>query len=388
MKPDPEVVLPADPGAGYRAHAEEIRQAVTRVLTGNNYILGPEVAAFEQEFAGYLGAGFSVGVASGTDALHLALMACGIGPGAGVITVSHTAVATVAAIESAGAVPILADVDPVTHTLDPERLKDAVNEYRKSSSELRVKAVLPVHLYGHPADLPAILEIASRYELVVVEDCAQSHGARIGAVSTGKFGAASAFSFYPTKNLPALGDAGAVATDEATLAARLRMLREYGWQERYVSQIPGTNSRLDELQAAILRVRLKSLDAENERRHEIAAIYTERLGELPLVLPAVTQNLHHVFHQYVVQTDLRDSLREFLNLRGIKTLIHYPVPVHLQPAYRGRIQIHRGGLAHTEWLATRILSLPMHPFLTEEQVNRVTKEIASFFHGQARRDTD
>lgn len=381
MKSEPEVLLPADPGAGYRAHEEEIRQAVARVLAGSSYILGPEVAAFEREFAAYLGARFSVGVASGTDALQLALLAGGISNGDGVITVSHTAVATVAAIESAGAAPILVDVDPVTQTLDPDRLEDAVNECRKSSPEVRVKAVLPVHLYGHPADLPAIVDIASRHELLVIEDCAQSHGARIGGIHTGKFGAASGFSFYPTKNLPALGDAGAVVTDEPALAARLRMLREYGWQERYVSQMPGTNSRLDELQAAILRVRLRSLDAENERRREIAAIYGERLRNFPLVLPAAREDVHHVYHQYVVQTESRDGLRELLNSRGIKTLIHYPVPVHLQPAYRRRVRIHRGGLGHTERLAARILSLPMHPFLTGEQVERVTAEIRRFFGG-------
>jgi len=388
MNRDPEVILPADPGAGYQAHEHEIRQAVARVLEGSNYILGPEVTAFEQELAAYLGVRFSVGVASGTDALQLALMACGVKPGDGVITVSQTAVATVAAIESAGAVPILVDVDPWTYTLDPDGVEDAVSECGKSSPELRVKAVVPVHLYGHPADLPAILEIASRHALVVIEDCAQCHGARIGGIHTGKLGAASGFSFYPTKNLPALGDAGAIATDDQALATRLRMLREYGWKERYVSEIPGTNSRLDELQAAILRVRLKSLDAENERRREIAGIYSERLRNFPLVLPTVRENVRHVYHQYVVQSESRDALREFLNLRGIKTLIHYPVPVHLQPAYRGRVRIHRGGLTHTERLAGRILSLPMHPFLTDAQVTRVTEAVADFFQGRPRTATD
>jgi len=379
MNRDPEVLLPADPLAGYRAHEEEIWLAVALVLAGGNYILGPEVTAFEQELASYLGAGFSVGVATGTDALRLALMVCDVRPGDGVISVSHTAVATIVAIESAGAVPILVDVDPATQTLDPDRLEDAVNECTKSSSVLRVKAILPVHLYGHPADLPAILDIASRSGLVVIEDCAQSHGARIGGIHTGKFGAASGFSFYPTKNLPALGDAGAVVTDSRALAERVRRLREYGWQRRYISEVPGTNSRLDELQAAILRVRLKSLDAENERRREIAAIYSERLRQLPLVLPTAGGNVRHVYHQYVVQTESRDALREFLNSSGIKTLIHYPTPVHWQPAYRGRVRIHRGGLGQTERLSARILSLPMHPFLTESQVMRVTEEIRRFF---------
>lgn len=379
MKAGSDVLLPADPGAGYRAHEEEIKQAVARVLSAGNYILGREVAAFEQEFAAYLDAGFSVGVASGTDALYLALLACELKEGDRVVTVSHTAVATVAAIELAGLLPTLVDIDPLTQTLDPDRLEDVLNECGGAQS--RVRALLPVHLYGHPADMQAIVDIAGRDRLVVIEDCAQSHGASVMGRKTGKWGKAATFSFYPTKNLPALGDAGAVVTDDCATAERLRMLREYGWQERYVSQIPGTNSRLDELQAAILRVRLKSLDAENERRRQIARIYTEGLSGLPLVLPAVTEQVIHVYHQYVVQTDRRDALREFLSTRGIKTLIHYPVPVHLQPAYRGRLRIHRGGLVHTERLASRILSLPMHPFLTDAQVARVMEEIGRFFRG-------
>lgn len=384
MNTDPGILPPADPAAGYRAHEDEINQAVARVLAGGTYVLGREVAAFEQEFAAYLGIGFAIGVASGTDALRLALTACDVRAGDGVITVAHTAVATVAAIESAGAVPILVDVDPVTQTLDPDRLEDCVT----SISDLQVKVILPVHLYGHPADLPPILELASRRGLAIIEDCAQSHGADLGGIKTGKWGRASGFSFYPTKNLGALGDGGAAATDDEALAGRLRMLREYGWRERYVSQMPGTNSRLDELQAAILRVRLRYLDAENERRRRVATLYSERLRGLPLVLPVVRDRSGHVFHQYVVQTELRDALREFLDARGIRTLIHYPVPIHLQPAYRGRIRIHRGGLGQSERLSTRILSLPMHPFLTEAQVARVTDGIAGFFERQARTNTD
>ncbi|MFB3902571.1 MAG: DegT/DnrJ/EryC1/StrS family aminotransferase [Acidobacteriota bacterium] len=385
MTSDPEVLLPADPGAGYRAHEEEIRRALARALAGNHYILGPEVAAFEQELATYLGAGHAVGVASGTDALRLALTACGLRPGHAVITVSHTAVATIAAIETAGAVPILVDVDPVTQTLDPGRLEDALTEGRGSSGETPVKALLPVHLYGHPADLPTILDIASRHGLRVIEDCAQSHGAEIGGVRTGRLGTAGGFSFYPTKNLPAFGDAGAVVTGDPEVAALVRMLREYGWTERYVSQIPGTNSRLDELQAAVLRVRLKFLDAENQRRRAIAAHYSSMLRNLPLVLPVERPNARHVYHQYVIQTESRDPLREYLNFKGIRTLIHYPVPVHLQPAYRGRVRIHRGGLAETERLASRILSLPMHPFLTNAQVERVVEAVTQFFEGRVTR---
>jgi len=377
MNADSQVVLPADPRAGYCAHEQEIRRAIDRVLAAGNYILGAEVAAFEEEFAAYLGAGHCVGVASGTDALRLALTASGVLPGDGVITVAHTAVATVAAIEAAGAAPILVDVDPATQTLEPDRLEDALAEFGETA--IQVKAVLPVHLYGRPADLPAILDVTARRGLVVIEDCAQSHGARIAGGCTGTFGTASGFSFYPTKNLPALGDGGGVVTDNEALAERVRSLREYGWKQRYVSEISGTNSRLDEMQAAILRVRLKWLDGENERRREIAACYSDRLRNLPLVLPSIPDNGSHVYHQYVVQSERRDDLRAFLNARGIKTLIHYPVPVHLQPAYRGKVCVHRGGLGHTERLASRILSLPMHPFLTEIQVERVVEEIATFF---------
>ncbi|RPI24560.1 MAG: DegT/DnrJ/EryC1/StrS family aminotransferase [Acidobacteria bacterium] len=372
-------MLPTDPRAGYRAHEEEIRQAIQGVLDAGTYILGSEVAGFEREFAAYLGVRSAIGVASGTDALYLALLSCGLRPGDGVLTVSHTAVATIAAIEMAGAIPILIDVDPLTHTLDPDRLEDACDEYRALSAEVSMKAIVAVHLYGHPADMTALQEIASRYDLFVIEDCAQAHGSAIEGVKTGSWGAIGAFSFYPTKNLPALGDAGAIVTNHPDFGERARMLREYGWRERYVSQLPGTNSRLDEIQAAILRVRLRHLEAENQRRRELAGLYSDQLRDLPLVLPIARGQVSHVYHQYVIQTSSRDELRRYLDSRRIKTLVHYPVPVHLQPAYRDRLPIHRAGLPRTERLSAEILSLPMHPFLTEAQATRVVEEIRGFY---------
>jgi len=384
-----------DPRANYLAHKAEIDAAIEQVLLGGRYILGEPVTAFEREFAAYLGAGHAmpgtaghtIAAGSGTDALHLALRACGIGPGDRVFTVSHTAVATVAAIELAGATPVLVDIDPATFTMDPQRLEDAVRWQderpmssvvsRQSSVPRRRAAVIPVHLYGHPADMAAILEIARRFDLWVIEDCAQSHGATIGGQRTGTFGDIAAFSFYPTKNLGALGDGGAVATNDAELAERVRLLREYGWRERYVSAIPGLNSRLDTLQAAILRVKLRHLDAENARRRELAQRYTELLAGADVRLPAARPDITHVYHQYVIRAARRDALQVHLRGLGIGTLIHYPVPVHMQPAYAGRIAI-GAGLPETEAAAGEILSLPIFPELGEAEVGRVAEAIAAF----------
>jgi dTDP-4-amino-4,6-dideoxygalactose transaminase len=373
-----EFLLPTNPLAFYLAHKAEIDAAIAKVLNGGWYILGEEAAAFDREFAQYLGVRYSVGVASGTDALHLALRACGIGPGDGVVTVSHTAVATVAAIELAGAVPVLVDVDPVTFTLDPNRLEDTIRGYYsdgKPTAGGRLRGIIPVHLYGQPADLPAIVEIARRRDMYVIEDCAQSHGASIRGVKTGGWGNLAAFSFYPTKNLGGLGDGGALATNDRELSDRIRLLREYGWRERYISDFPGMNSRLDELQAAILRVKLHYLDQENARRRDLARLYNSFLSTTTLTLPKVRDDAHHVYHQYVVRTEHRDDLRVFLKENSVGTLIHYPLPVHLQPAYRGRTVIGAGGLEHTERLCREILSLPMHPQITDEQAQRVSELI-------------
>jgi dTDP-4-amino-4,6-dideoxygalactose transaminase len=368
------VTIPAcDPGAGYRARRVEIDQAVRRVLESGWYILGREVEAFEREFAAYLGAAHAVGVASGTDGLHLALRACGVGPGAAVVTVSHTAVATVAAIELAGAVPVLVDIAPDSYTMDPQSLEDAL---RACAAEPRlagrVKAIVPVHLYGRPAEMKAILGIARRHGLCVIEDCSQAHGAAIDGRKTGTLGDLGVFSLYPTKNLGALGDAGIVSTNDAALAQRLRLLREYGWRERNRSELPGLNSRLDELQAAILRVRLKYLDADNAARRALAAVYDGALTASPLVPPGQDPRAPSVYHQYVVRATRRDELRARLREAGVQTLIHYPEAVHEQPAYRERLPW-LVPLDRTEAAVRQILSLPMYPELPPRSAGLVAE---------------
>lgn len=369
----------SDPKASYLAHQREIDAAVRETLESGWYILGKQVAAFESEFAAYLGVADCIGVANGTDALVLALRACGIGAGDVVITVSHTAVATVAAIELAGAAPLLVDIDPATFTINPQAVEDAINSYQGSA---KIKAIIAVHLYGHPAELSAIADLAHRFNLRMVEDCAQAHGAQfktgIGEKRAGTSGDIAAFSFYPTKNLGALGDGGAVVTNDAALAERVRLLREYGWRDRYVSEVTGMNSRLDELQAAILRVKLKYLDEENKRRRQIARAYDNGLVAASLQLPQVHHDVLHAYHQYVVRAKgdgERDQLKERLRKRGVGTLIHYPVPVHLQPAYCDRVLIGPGGLPETERAAREVLSLPMFPQLTHEQVEMVCQAI-------------
>jgi dTDP-4-amino-4,6-dideoxygalactose transaminase len=370
-------ILPACPGASYLAHKREIDQAIQRVLNGGAFILGQEVSAFEREFARFAGVPECIGVGSGTDALHLALRTLGIGPGDGVLTVSHTAVATVAAIELAGATPVVLDVDPHTMNLTPAILEDSV----KKITGIPLKAVIVVHLYGRPADMPSIMAVASRYGLKVVEDCAQAHGALINGQQVGTWGHMAAYSFYPTKNLGALGDAGAVVTSDARLANRARALREYGWRERYVSELPGMNTRLDEIQAAILRVKLRSLNRDNMRRQDLSRLYDDALSSASVTVPQVEPHVKHVYHQYVIQSPRRDHLRAFLSHHGIGSLIHYPVPIHLQPAYRGRIVLGPLGLQHTETVCGKILSLPMYPELPEEQARAVADAIRRWSDG-------
>lgn len=374
-----DVVVQTDPKASYLAHKAEIDAAIGRVLDSGWYVLGREVEAFEQEFASYLGVRDAIGVANGTDALAIALRAVGIGAGDAAITVSHTAVATVAAIELAGATPVLVDIDAETYTLDSNLLEDAIVETLRRCAS--VKAIIPVHLYGHPADISGILEVARRYGLYVIEDCAQSHGAAIGGRKTGSWGDLAVFSFYPTKNLGALGDGGAVVTNDPNLAQKVRSLREYGWRERYISDVPGMNTRLDELQAAILRVKLQSLDQENGQRQQLASTYNQLLSATPLVLPQRRSEVDHVYHQYVVRSKHRDDLKAFLKDNAIGTLIHYPAPVHLQPAYQGRVVIGKQELSNTEQISREILSLPMHPYMTSEQVQLVS-EMIILWHNQ------
>jgi dTDP-4-amino-4,6-dideoxygalactose transaminase len=366
------MITQSNPKAGYLSHKEEIDQAIASTLEGGWYILGKQVSQFEAEFAAYLGVKHSVGVGSGTDAISLALRAAGIGSGDIVVTVSHTAVATVAAIEMAGAIPVLVDIDPLRFTLDPTALEAALTKLRGKA----VKAIVPVHLYGFPADMTAIGEIARRHNLTVIEDCAQCHGALLDGRKTGSIGHISAFSFYPTKNLGALGDGGAIATSDDALAERCRLLREYGWRQRYISEVPGVNTRLDELQAAILRVKLRHLDEGNNKRIAIAALYREMLTGTGIGLPWAQGS--HVYHQFVVRTTRRDDLRAFLNDKGVGTLIHYPVPVHLQPAYAERL-LDVGPLRQTESAAKEVLSLPMYPELPLESAQHVGELVREFF---------
>ncbi|HTZ77764.1 MAG TPA: DegT/DnrJ/EryC1/StrS family aminotransferase [Stellaceae bacterium] len=361
-----EPIPQADPRAGFLALRTRIDIAITQVIESGAYILGSEVSGFEQEFSAFVGVRHGIGVASGTDAIILALRGIGVGPNDYVVTVPHTAVATVAAIELAGAKPLLVDIDPRTYTMDPQALAEVL-----AKPPGRIAAVMPVHLYGQPADLGAIEPMVEKAGAVLVEDCAQCQGALWGTRMTGSIGRVGTFSFYPTKNLAALGDAGAIVTSDDALAERLRALRQYGWRERYVSDITGLNSRLDEVQAAILRVRLTMLEAENQRRRDIAAAYDSGMQGLPIVLPARQPKTTHVFHQYVVRTPKREALRRALQSRSIGTNIHYPMPVHLQPAYRGRIATGPAGLGETERAAREVLSLPMFPQLREEQVGRV-----------------
>jgi dTDP-4-amino-4,6-dideoxygalactose transaminase len=370
-----------NPHASFTAHEREIRDAISRTLESGWFILGRETDAFEKGFARFLGAAGSVGVGNGTDALVVAMKACGVERGDGVITVSHTAVATVAAIEMAGAIPILADIDPITFTLSPAALKRTIEAYQAQTSHnlCPLKAIVVVHLYGHPADLVGLLSIADHYGLALIEDCAQCHGAQAMGRSTGTWGKAAAFSFYPTKNLGALGDGGAVVSQDPLVLEKARLIREYGWKERYISAIPGMNTRLDEIQSAILTVKLAHLDEENRRRQAIAEQYTHQLSDLPLQLPSVSPRVSHVFHQYVIRSERRGEIQSFARDNGIGTLIHYPVPVHLQPAYAGRLLIDPNGLPETEAAAATVLSLPMHAHLTDDEVRRSAMVIRDFF---------
>ena len=370
-----EPIPQTDPRAGYLAQRAAIDAAIARVLEGGIYILGQEVVAFEAAFAAFVGVTHAVGVGNGTDAIELALRACGVGAGDLVFTVSHTAVATVAAIERTGATAALIDVEPGTYTIAPHELSRALRMPPKG----RPAAVLPVHLYGQPADLSALSDIARTHGLRLIEDCAQSHGALLCGRPVGSVGDIGCFSFYPTKNLGALGDGGMVVTNDPTLASAAREIREYGWRERYISARVGINSRLDAIQAAILGVKLERLAADNARRQAIATRYDVGLAGLPLAVPTRRPNATHVFHQYVIRLAGRDPLRDRLRGAGITTGIHYPAPVHRQPAYEGRLVPGPLGLGVTERAAAQILSLPIYPQLSDEAVERVIAEIRRFF---------
>ena len=344
--------------------ADEIAEAMRRVADSGWYILGPEVEAFEREFAAFHGLEHAVGVASGTDAIELALRAAGIGRGDEVISVAHTALATVTAIERAGATPVLVDIDRDTFTMDPRQAEAAITS--------RTRAILPVHLYGQPADMDALGRIAEAHNLPLIEDCAQAHGATVNGRLVGAIGLLGAFSFYPTKNLGAYGDGGAVVTGDAALADELRRLRNYGQVSRYHHASRGINSRLDEMQAAILRVKLRQLRRHNQRRREIAAIYNDNLWGVSI--PRVADGRSHVYHLYVIRDHARDQLMADLQKRGIGTLIHYPVPVHLQESH-GDLGLAPGSLPQSEKAAREILSLPLYIGFSDAEALQVCEAI-------------
>lgn len=363
-------IPPADPKAGYLAAEAEIDAAIKRVMHSGQYILGPENEAFEREFAAYLGVAGLVTAANGTDALELALRAAGVGAGDKVVTVANTVTATVAAIAAVGAKPVFVEIEPETMLLDPA----AAGRLLATLRDPRIKAIVPVHLYGQPVDMPRLMEIAQANNLMVIEDCAQSHGALVGGRKAGSWGQLAAFSFYPTKNLGAFGDGGAVAGSDPVLLEKVRLLRQYGWRKRYVSELHGRNSRLDELQAAILRVRLERLDAENAFRATLAARYGELLQNGPVRLPVVAEGRTHVWHQFVVRTPQRDQLKIHLEQQGIHCGVLYPVPVHRQPAYH-RVEL---TLPETERACAEVLSLPLHAGLQASDVDRVCAAVLAW----------
>ncbi len=365
-------ILQCHPQSSYLSHRTAIDAAIARVLVGESYILGSETSAFENEFAAYLGLSHSIGVANGTDAIELALRALDIGPGDGVLTVSHTAVATVAAITLTGATPVLVDVDPESCTLCPKALEKILSEWNHGtlSGKPKLKAIVPVHLYGRPAAMEDILSLAEKHGLAVVEDCAQAHGATWRGRRVGTFGIASAFSFYPTKNLGAIGDGGAVATSDGALADRVRHLRQYGWNRERIAVLPGKNSRLDELQAAILRAKLPHLNADNDKRRALSEIYRQALlGKIGLV-EGDGPDFLSARHQFVIRHPKRDTLRERLRGNGILTLVHYPHPAHLHPGYQNLCVIPLP-LLETERAAAEVLSLPLFPELPPQDAETV-----------------
>ncbi len=354
--------------AQYRTIRGEVQRAIDESLESMDLLLGPNVRGFEVEFAAYCGAQHAIGVANGTDALYLALRACGIGQGDEVITVSHSFIATAEAIVQLGAIPVYVDVDPETYTLDPSKLQAAIGP--------RARAIIPVHLYGQMADMDAIMPIARQHGLVVIEDACQAHGAQIHGRRAGSIGDAAAFSFYMGKNLGAYGDAGAVTTNSKAIAECVRVLRDHGSSRKYHHEEMGINSRLDELQAAVLRIKLRRLDEWNGQRQAHAEVYARLLEDVDVRLPVTRPGLTHVFHLYVVQTENRDEVRRALGDLGVASGVHYPIPIHRQTASQGVGRV-AGSLRVTEMLSKRILSLPMYSELEQAQLSYVADHLRS-----------
>jgi len=354
----------------YEILKAEIDKAIQGVLNSCEFILGPNVTAFEEEIADYLGTDYAIGVGNGTDALVIALDALGIGPGDEVITVPYTFFASAECISRVGAKPVFVDVDPITLTMDPEKLEAAITS--------RTKAIIPVHIFGRATDMSTIMDIARNHHLSVVEDACQAMGAGIDGKKLGTFGDIGVFSFFPTKNLGAYGDGGLIVTNNDDLAERMRMLRAHGSRIKYQNEMIGYNSRLDEIQAAILRVKLPHLDNWNQKRRNVAEKYNQLLDDLPIQLPKIGGENQHVFHLYTILSDQRDELREFLKSKGVETGIYYPLPLHLQPAYQS-LGYKKGSLLISEAACERNLSLPMYPELNDEQIEYVAMSVREFF---------
>ena len=349
----------------YAEIGEEVSQAIQHVLRSGWFILGEETEKFEEEFSKYVGARFGIGVNSGSDALYLAVKALGISNGDEVLTVSHTMISTVDAITRNGAKPIFVDINPETYIMDESKIEAKISD--------KTRAILPVHLYGHPADMQPLIEIADKHGLYVIEDACQAHGSEYQNTKVGSIGEIGCFSFYPTKNLGAYGDGGMIVTNKEELAGKLKKMRNYGQSKKNYHDFAGVNSRLDEIQAAILRTKLRYLDEWNEKRRKFAKLYNERLENMEAITPIEKEYAKHVYHLYVIRHKQRDKLQQNLLKRGVQTLIHYPIPVHMQKAY-----LTHDKLPTTERICCEILSLPMNPWLREEEIETICKFVHDY----------
>ena len=363
------MIYTANPNAQFNSYKKKILKSISKVLNSKKYILGNEVKNLEKEFSQYIGTKFAVGVANGTDALELALRALNIGLGDEVITVAHTAVATVSAIKSVGASPVIVDINSDSYTIDCSQIKMNITK--------RTKAIIPVHIYGQSVEIDKIQKICKQNNIFLIEDVSQAHGAKFKKKKLGSFGDIACFSCYPTKNLGAIGDAGLITTNSKKYYLKIKMLREYGWTDRYISSINGRNSRLDEIQASILRIKLKNLNKDNLKRIKIAEFYNKYLDKSKYLLPKVLKNNYHVFHLYVIRTNNRNKLLKYLKSNHVFAGIHYPKPVHLQKAYYKKIKI-SSNLDITESVCKNILSLPIYPELTKIEQRKIISLLNKF----------
>lgn len=354
----------------YKKYKKEFDSIISGVFEKGNFILGENLCKFEKDFAEYLEVNHAVGVANGTEAIFIALKAAGIGNGDEVITVPNTAVPTVSAIDAAGARPVFIDIEESTFNIDTAKIESAVTS--------KTKAIIPVHLYGNPCNMEEIIRIADKYKLKVIEDCAQAHGAEYKGKKVGTFGDLGAFSFYPSKNLGANGDGGMVVTNSSELAEKVMLLRNYGFTDRYNSVLRGYNSRLDEIQAALLDFKLTKLDEWNKKRRRIAETYMGELRKLPVIVPSVSPGYNHVFHLFVIRVKERQKFIEFVSGNDINTIIHYPIPIHLQPAY-GFLNYKKGDFPVAERLSEEILSMPIYPELEEKEINYIIAKIIDYY---------